>query len=103
MPALAGPVATLLTTRSALALTLKTAVAVFELLPTEVVSDPAGIVLVTVPPTALVTTLEMAQLAPGGMTAPAASVSVPRPVVAATVPGTQVVCGEELALTRLAG
>lgn len=49
-------------------------------------SEPAGMVLVTVPPTELVTTTEAVQTEPGGIRVPAANVNVPAPAVAVTVP-----------------
>ena len=95
--------ATLVTVRSALAKTLRTAVAVAVFVPTDVVSDPDGIVLVIVPPTELVTATETTQLEPWGIKVPVANVREPRPGVEFAVP-IQVVCAEEVAeLTRPAG
>lgn len=95
--------ATLVTDRSELARTLNTALAVDVLVPTEVVSDPAGIVLVIVPETELVTTTETEQLEPWGIRVPAASVSEPTPGVEFAVP-IQLVCAtEEVELTNPVG
>ena len=84
--------ATLVTDRSALvADTPKTAVIVLELVPTLVVKDPEGIVLVTLPATELVTTEVKVQLDAGGIKLPNESVSVPSPAPADAVPPLQLV------------
>ncbi len=72
---------TLLTVRFTTGATLKVALPTFELAPTVVVRDPAGIEFVTVPPTELVTTAVTVQNEPGGMTAFTGSVSVPSPAL----------------------
>ena len=94
-PAVAVPaptLATLVSVRSALvADTPKTAVIVLELVPTLVVNDPEGIVLVTLPATELVTTAVTVQLDAGGIKLPEDSVSVPSPAVAAAVAPLQLV------------
>lgn len=95
--------ATLVTVKSALDTTPRTAVAVRELVPTEVVNDPDGIVLVNVPATELVTTVVTVQLEAGGISVPADKVKVPSPLVAAAVPALQLVWATDVALTRPAG
>ena len=65
--------------------------AVRELVPTEVVKEPDGMVLVNVPDTELVTTVVTVQLDPGGISVPADNVKVPRPTVAAALPTLQLV------------
>ena len=79
------------------------AVAADVLVPSDVVKDPAGIVLVTVPPTELVTMLVSVQLAAGAINVPADRVSVPKPTVAFAVPALQLVCASDVALTKLDG
>jgi hypothetical protein len=105
-PAVAVPAPTLetfVTVRSALAKTLNTALTVAVFVPTEVVSEPAGIVLVIVPATELVTTTETEQLEPWGMRVPAANVRDPSPGVEFAVP-IQLVCAtEEVELTKPVG
>ena len=83
--------------------TLSTAVAVDALVPTDVVKEPEAIVLVKVPTTELVTTLVKVQLAPGGMSVPAARVNVPKFTVAVAVPGLQLVCAAEEKFTSPGG
>lgn len=78
--------ATLVTCRSALATTLRTAVTELVLVPTEVVREPAGIVLVNVPEAELVTTTLKEQLAPGGICVPDDSVTLVPPGVLPAVP-----------------
>ena len=78
--------ATLLTVRSATLSTLRIAVAVVALVPTEVLKDPDGMVFVSVPDTELVTTEEREQLDPAGITVPAARFKVPNPTEALAVP-----------------
>ncbi len=99
--------ATLVTVRSAIESTPRVAVAATELVPTDVVKEPAGIVLVSVtvevPEIELVTTVVTVQLEPGGTTVPADKVKVPRFAVAAAVPALQLVWATEVALTRLTG
>ncbi len=89
----------LLTLRSALPTTLKTADAVVPFEPTEVVNDPAGMVFVQVPATGLVTTTLKAHEELGGITVPCAKVTVPNPMVALAVPGLHVVEATEPELT----
>ena len=84
--------ATLVTLKSALlADTPKTAVIVLELVPTLVVNEPEGIVLVTLPATEFVTTAVTVQLEAGGIKLPDASVSVPSPAVAVAATPLQLV------------
>ena len=91
--------------RSALAFTTRTAVATEVLVPTEVVKEPAAIVLVIVPPTELVTTTVTVQVDACGINVPAARVKEPEPGVAvATAPLQPVVKTEEgVALTKPVG
>jgi hypothetical protein len=77
------PTTALAMLRSAVGVTFKMAVAVALLLPTEVVSEPAGIVLV--PVKMPVTTTETEQLAPGGITVPPKTAS-DEPAGAAVTP-----------------
>ena len=73
--------------RSALAVTTRTAVATEVLVPTEVVKEPAAIVLVIVPPNELVTTTVTVQVDACGINVLAARVKEPEPGVAvATAP-----------------
>ncbi len=95
--------ATLVSVRSALETTLRTAVAVRELVPTEVVNEPDGMVLVKVPDTELVTTVVTVQLDAGGISVPADKVKVPKPAVAAALPALQLVCAAEVALNSPTG
>ena len=83
--------------------TLRTATAADALLPTEVVKEPEAIVLVKVPTTELVTTVVKVQLAPGGISVPAARVTVPKFTVALAVPGLQLVCAEDEKFTNPTG
>jgi hypothetical protein len=94
---------TLLTVKSALLLTLSTAVALVGLLPREVVSDVGGMVLVKLPATLLVTTLVIVQLPPGGMSDPTDKVTVPKLALALAAAPMQLVCATELELTRPTG
>lgn len=100
---MADPPAAFVTDKSETSDTPKTAVAVRALLPTEVVKDPEGIVLVSVPETELVTTVETEQLEPGGINAPTERVSVPRPAVAVATPVLQLVCAIDVALSKFVG
>ena len=93
----------MVTVRSALDTTPRTAVAVRELVPTDVVNDPDGIVLVNVPATELVTTVVTVQLEAGGTSVPADKVKVPSPLVAAAVPALQLVWATDEAFTKLTG
>lgn len=96
---------TLVRVRSALAVTTRTAVATEVLVPTEVVKEPAAMVLVIVPPTELVTTTVVVQVDACGINVPEASVKEPEPGVAvATAPLQPVVKTEEgVALTKPVG
>ena len=69
-PCTAGPLITLLTLRSALLATPRTADTVALLEPTEVVSEPDGMVFVSDPETELVTTTLKEQEEPGAITVP---------------------------------
>ncbi len=89
--------------RSALLDTLKDADAVVLFEPTEVTSDPEGMVFVKVPDTELVTTTLNEHEAFGGINVPCAKVTVPNPIVALAVPGLQVVEATEPKLTRPGG
>lgn len=93
----------MLTLKSALLVTPRTAdtVALFE--PTDVVREPDGIVLVNDPDAELVTTTLSEHDELGGMRVPWARVKVPKPIVALAVPGLQLVDATELKLTRPAG
>ena len=102
-PCTAGPLITLLTLKSALPLTIKVADAAVLLLPTDVVKDPAAMVLVKVPEVELVTTTVTVQDELGGMTEPAAKVTALCPIVAVAVPGLQLVKALEEKLTSPAG
>ncbi len=62
--------------------TLRVALAVFELVPTVVVRDPAGMVLVTVPPAALVTTVVIEHTPFAGITVLIGNVRVAPPAFA---------------------
>ncbi len=93
----------LVTVRSALEATERVAVAVLELVPTEVDNEPEGIVLVIVPAMELVTTLVSVQLSPGGIKVPTDKVNVPAPITAAAAPAVQLVCATPVALTSPAG
>ena len=95
--------ATLVSVRSALEATERVAVAVLELVPTEVDKEPEGIVLVTVPVMEPVTTLVSVQLSPGGINVPVDKVSEPAPATAVATPALQLVCATEVALTKPAG
>ena len=95
--------ATLVSVRSATDTTLRTAVAVRELVPTEVVNEPDGMVLVRVPDTELVTTVVTVQLDAGGTTVPDDRVNVPILAVAAAVPELQLVEATDVALTSPTG
>ena len=95
--------ATLVRVRSATERTLRTAVAVRELVPTEVVNEPDGMVLVRLPDTELVTTEVTVQLEPGGTTVPDDKVKVPKLAVAAAVPELQLVEAADVALTNPTG
>lgn len=93
----------LLTLRLTVGCTLNAALTATVFEPTEVVSEPAGIVFVIDPETELVTTTETEQLEPWGIRVPEASVRDPSPGVELAVP-TQLVCATELAeLTRPVG
>lgn len=94
---------TLPTLKSALLVTPRTADTVELLEPTDVVSEPDGIVLVSDPDTELVTTTLSEQEALGGINVPWARVTVPKPIVALAVPGLQLVEATELKLTKPAG
>lgn len=78
-----APVATVLvldslaTDRLTVGTTPITALTVVELVPTEVVNEPGAIVLVTVPPTELVTTTVMVQVDACGIKVPRGSVKEP--------------------------
>lgn len=106
-PAVAEPAPTLdtlVSVKSALAKTLRTAVAVLVLVPTEVVSEPEAIVLVIGPATELVTTAVTVQLEAGGIRVPNDRVKVPAPVAAAAVPPLQLVAAAGVeAFTRPEG
>ena len=97
--------ATLVRVRSALEVTTRTAVAAEALVPTEVVKEPTAIVLVTVPPTELVTTTVTVQVEACGINVPAGRVKEPELGVAvATAPLQPLVRTEEgVALTKPAG
>ena len=69
--ALAGAV--IVMAKSAIAFTAKEAVTVAEFAPSEVVNEPAAIVLVTVPANKLVTTAVIVQLEPCGIKVPTGS------------------------------
>jgi hypothetical protein len=84
-------VALLSMARSATGLTVKSAVTVVALLPTEVVSDPGGIVFV--PLKMPVTTRDTEHDAPGGMTVPELTEKDPAPTMAVTVELAHVVLG----------
>ncbi|MDO9406217.1 MAG: hypothetical protein Q7T87_19480, partial [Polaromonas sp.] len=92
-----GVLAVFVTERSAIATTLKAAVAGSALVPTDVVKEPEGMVLVNVPATELVTMALITQLPAGGMTELDARVNVPRPAVALTTPDAQLFAGDGLA------
>jgi hypothetical protein len=77
--------------KSATGLTLRVAVTVDVFVPTEVVSEPAGMVFV--PVAMLVTTTETEQDAPGGITVPELTLKEATVGVAVTVELTQVVAG----------
>jgi hypothetical protein len=79
--------------KSATGVADKLAVAVFELAPTLVDSDPEGIVLTTCGEVADVTTTETLQLELGAMAVPIATVRVPCPAFAATPGVKQVLDG----------
>jgi hypothetical protein len=84
--------------------TLITALTVAELVPAEVVKEPDGMVLVTVPPTELVTTTVTVQVDACGIRVPIASVK--EPVLGVAVAPTlqpAVVTDEGVALTRPVG
>ena len=104
-PCTAGPLATLVSTKSALAPTPSTAVTVAELVPTEVVNEPDAMVFVTDPAIELVTTAVSVQVEPCGITVPSGRVNEPAPATADTDPPVQpvVVVTEGLALTNPAG
>ena len=85
--------------------TLITAETVDELVPTEVVSEPGAIVLVTVPLSELVTTTEMVQVDACGIKVPIGRVKEPEPGAADAAPALQpvVMTDEGVALTKPAG
>ena len=95
--------AVLVSVKSAFEATERVAVAVLELVPTEVDKEPEGIVLITVPVIELVTTLVSVQLRPGGIKVPTDKVSVPAPITAVAAPAVQLVCATPVALTSPAG
>lgn len=88
--------AVLVICKSALATTINPALTVAVFVPTDVVREPAGMVLVMLPDTELVTTTETEQLAPGGIKVPAAKVKVPKPGFELAPPPIQLVCATEL-------
>jgi hypothetical protein len=91
----------LVTAKSACAMTVKVAVTVAVLLPTDVVNEPGGMVLV--PLARLVTTAETEHDAPGGMTVPELTFKNVAPAVAVTVELTQVVAGRGAAALVMLG
>ena len=95
----------LLTPRLTVGATPITAETVDELVPTEVVSEPGAIVLVTVPLSELVTTTEMVQVDACGIKVPAGRVKEPSPGVAVATPALQpvVVTDDGVALTKPVG
>ena len=105
VPCTAGPLATLVTAKSATGSATKAALLGFAFEPTVVTKAPAAIMLVRVPETELVTTDVTVQLAPGAMTVPIGSVNDPAPAGADTEPDVQpaVVTTAGLTLTSPAG
>ena len=79
----------LLTPRLTVGMTPITAEAVDELVPTEVVSEPGAIVLVTVPPIELVTTTVIVQVEACGIKVPIGRVNEPVFGVAVATPAVQ--------------
>ncbi|MES2191951.1 MAG: hypothetical protein V4454_17655 [Pseudomonadota bacterium] len=95
--------ANLATVRLTAGVTLNTALTVAVFVPTEVVRDPAGIVLVIVPETELVTTVVTVQTPAGGMVNPAPSVKLLPPATAAAAPPVQLVSAPVTVFTRPVG
>ena len=95
----------LLTPRLTVGITLITAETVDELVPTDVVKEPGPMVLVTVPPTELVTTTETVQVDAWGIKVAAGSVKDPKPGVAEATPALQpvVLTADGDALTKPVG
>jgi hypothetical protein len=87
------------------AVTLKTALTVNELVPTEVVKEPAGMVFVTVPPVELVTTTVTVQVDDCGIKVPSDRVKEPVLGVAVAEPEIQpvVLTDDGEAFTKPAG
>ena len=106
-----APVATvlvllsLLTDRLTVGMTEMAAVAVKELEPADVVNEPEGMVLVSVPLIELVTTAEIVHVEAWGIRVPEGRDNDPAPATADAAPAVQpvVVTLEGLALTRPAG
>ena len=96
---------TLVTPRVTTGTTPITAETVDEFVPTEVVSEPGAIVLVTVPPTELVTTTEIVQVDAWGIKVAAGKVKEPKPGVAEAMPALQPVVATDdgAALTKPVG
>ena len=87
--------------RSALGLTVNVAVTVLELVPTDVVNEPAGMVFV--PFAILVTTAETEQDAPGGTTVFVLTLKNVVPNAAVTLELTQVVAARGAAAFVISG
>lgn len=95
--------ANLATVRLTAGVTFNAALTVAVFVPTDVVNDPAGIVLVIAPATELVTTVVTVQTPAGGMVNPAPSVKLLPPAVAVAAPPVQLVSAPVPVFTRPVG